>query len=77
MTEATASEHYAPVYVANAGGIINGCVELIGWEHARARRKVDEIYETLLNVFRIAKAEGIPTYLAADRLAEARLRAGA
>ena len=66
---------YAPDYVANAGGIINGCVELIGWERTRARRKVDEIYETLLNVFRIAKAEGIPTYLAADRLAEARLRA--
>ncbi|PYS99241.1 MAG: leucine dehydrogenase [Acidobacteria bacterium] len=68
---------YAPDYVANAGGIINGCVELIGWERERARRKVDEIYETLLRVFRIAKAEGIPTYLAADRLAEARLRAGA
>jgi len=34
---------------------------------------VDEIYETLLNVFEIAKTEGIPTYLAADRLAEARL----
>ena len=66
---------YAPDYVANAGGIINGCVELIGWERARARRKVDEIYETLLNVFEIAKAEGIPTYLAADRLAESRLRA--
>ena len=68
---------YAPDYVANAGGVINGCVELIGWERARARRKVDEIYNTLLNVFDVAKAEGIPTYLAADRLAEARLRARA
>jgi leucine dehydrogenase len=66
---------YAPDYVANAGGVINGCVELIGWERERARRKVDEIYNTLLNVFDVAKAEGIPTYLAADRLAEARLRA--
>src|SRR5256714_1362350 len=53
------------------------CAERIGWGRARAREKVDEIYDTLLRVFRIGKAEGIPTYLAADRLAEARLRAGA
>jgi leucine dehydrogenase len=67
---------YAPDYVANAGGIINGCVELLGWQPKDARRKVEEIYDTLLRVFRIAKTEGIPTYLAADRLAEERLHAG-
>jgi leucine dehydrogenase len=68
---------YAPDYVANAGGIINGCVELLGWRPAQARLKVEEIYDTLLHVFDIAKSEGIPTYLAADRLAEEILRAGA
>ena len=67
---------YAPDYVANAGGIINGCVELLGWEARDARRKVEEIYDTLLRVFHVARAEAIPTYLAADRLAEERLRAG-
>lgn len=66
---------YAPDYVANAGGIINGCVELLGWERERARRQVEEIYDTLLRVFEVAKSRKIPTYLAADRLAEERLRA--
>lgn len=67
---------YAPDYVANAGGIINGCIELLGWPHAEARRKVEEIYDTLLRVFDIAKSEAVPTYLAADRLAEEKLRVG-
>jgi leucine dehydrogenase len=67
---------YAPDYVANAGGIINGCIELLGWQPSDARRKVEEIYDTLLRVFDIAKAEAIPTYLAADRLAEEIFHAG-
>jgi len=66
---------YAPDYVANAGGVINVYSELANWDSARALRKADEIYATTLGVFEIAKAEGIPTYVAADRLAERRLRA--
>jgi leucine dehydrogenase len=66
---------YAPDYVANAGGVINVYSELAGWTSARAFRKADEIYDTILKVFSIAKAEGIPTYLAADRLAEQRIQA--
>src|SRR6478752_2817879 len=66
---------YTPDYVANAGGVINVYSELAGWTSARAFRKADEIYETILKVFAIAKAEGIPTYLAADRLAEQRIQA--
>jgi leucine dehydrogenase len=64
---------YAPDYAANAGGIINGCRELLGWEPSQSLAKVDEIYETVLSIFRTAEAEGIPTYKAADRLAEQRL----
>jgi len=66
---------YAPDYAANAGGIINGCRELLGWEESQTTRKVDEIYDTLLDIFRTAASEGIPTYKAADRLAERRLSA--
>jgi leucine dehydrogenase len=66
---------YAPDYVANAGGVINVYSELAGWDAPRALRKADEIYSTILGVFEIAKADGIPTYEAADRLAERRLRA--
>ncbi len=65
---------YAPDYVANAGGVINGGIELLDWEPAFAREKVLAIYETLLNIFAIASAEGLPTYRAADQLAERRLR---
>ena len=65
---------YAPDYAANAGGIINGCRELLGWEASQSAAKVDEIYETVLDIFRTAEAEGIPTYKAADHLAETRLQ---
>ena len=65
---------YAPDYVANAGGVINVYSELAGWDSTRSLRKADEIYDTILGVFEIAKQEGIPTYRAADRLAERRLR---
>jgi leucine dehydrogenase len=64
---------YAPDYVANAGGILNGCVELLGWQAEHALKKVDEIYDTVLRIFESAKAEGITTNKAADRLAEERL----
>jgi leucine dehydrogenase len=66
---------YAPDYVANAGGVINVYSELAGWSSARAFRKADEIYDTVLKVFKIAKTDRIPTYVAADRLAEQRIAA--
>jgi leucine dehydrogenase len=65
---------YAPDYVANAGGVINVYSELAGWTSARAFRKADEIYETVLKVFAIAKSDKVPTYVAADRLAEQRIK---
>jgi leucine dehydrogenase len=66
---------YAPDYVANAGGVINVYSELAGWNSARSFRKADEIYDTILKVFAIARNEKIPTYVAADRLAEQRIQA--
>jgi leucine dehydrogenase len=66
---------YAPDYVANAGGVINVYSELAGWTSARAFRKADEIYDTIRKVFEISRTQAIPTYLAADRLAEQRIQA--
>ncbi|MEO8199436.1 MAG: Glu/Leu/Phe/Val dehydrogenase [Gemmatimonadota bacterium] len=66
---------YAPDYVINGGGLINVYGEVQGWEHERAKRKAGEIYQTILSVVAIAKRDGIPTYLAADRLAEERIAA--
>jgi leucine dehydrogenase len=64
---------YVPDYAANVGGVINGCRELLGWNSAQAEAKVDEIFDTILNIVHIAANEGIPTYKVADRLAEDRL----
>ncbi len=55
--------------------MINVYSEIAGWTAPRALRKADEIYETMLGVFEIAREQKIPTYLAADRLAERRLNA--
>jgi len=70
---------YAPDYAANAGGVINGCcIEMLGWEPARTMDKIDAIYSTLMAIFDVAAGDRIPTYQAADRLAEERLaQAGA
>jgi leucine dehydrogenase len=64
---------YAPDYVINAGGLINVYGELHGWSAERAMRKAGEIYGTLLQLFELADENQIPTYQAADRLAERRI----
>jgi leucine dehydrogenase len=66
---------YAPDYVANAGGIINGCRELLNWTVEQAATKTHAIYDTTLNVLRLAAEAGIPAHRMADRLAGARLSA--
>jgi leucine dehydrogenase len=67
---------YAPDYAANAGGVINGCCrEMLGWDVPATLAKTDAIYDTLLRIFGLAHEEKIPTYQAADRLAEERLKA--
>ncbi|MFL6228557.1 MAG: Leu/Phe/Val dehydrogenase [Pyrinomonadaceae bacterium] len=64
---------YAPDYVANAGGVINGTTELLGWTAERARAKVHAIYDTLLEIYDIAAERRITPARAADELAEARI----
>jgi len=66
---------YAPDYVINGGGVINVYGELHRWPAERSKKKAGEIYETLLRIFDIARQQKIPTYQAADRLAEQRIAA--
>jgi leucine dehydrogenase len=66
---------YAPDYVINGGGVINVYGELHRWPVERAKKKAGEIYDTLLRIFEMAKREKIPTYKAADRLAQQRIAA--
>ncbi len=64
---------YAPDYVINAGGLINVYGELKEWSQERAHSKAGEIYGTLDQIFELSREQNIPTYLAADRLAERRI----
>lgn len=64
---------YAPDYVINAGGVINVADELYGYNRERALKKVELIYNNIEKVLDISKRDNIPTYLAADRMAEERI----
>ncbi len=65
---------YAPDYIINAGGVINVADELYGYNRDRAMRKVETvIYHNIEKVIAISKRDQIPTYKAADRIAEERI----
>ncbi|ASN05321.1 branched-chain amino acid dehydrogenase [Virgibacillus necropolis] len=64
---------YAPDYVINSGGVINVADELNGYNANRAMKNVETIYDSLLKIFAISKRDNIPTYVAADRMAEERI----
>ena len=65
---------YAPDYIINAGGLINVADELNGgYNRKRAFKKVEIIYHNMEKIIGISNKEGIPTYQAADVLAEQRI----
>jgi leucine dehydrogenase len=64
---------YAPDYVINAGGVMNVADELSGYNSERALKKVETIYNNIEKVLEISKRDHIPTYVAADRMAEERI----
>jgi len=67
---------YAPDYITNAGGTIYD-TDRVGTgnvNHKRGKEKVSRIYQTMERLIEISKRDKIPTYLAADRLAEERIR---
>jgi valine dehydrogenase (NAD+) len=64
---------YAPDFVVNAGGLIQVADELEGFSFDRAQARATTIYDTTLEVFRIADADGVPPAVAADRMAERRI----
>jgi len=64
---------YAPDYAVNAGGVMNVALELDGYNRERAMRMMRTIYHNLGRIYEIADRDGIPTYQAADRLAEERI----
>jgi valine dehydrogenase (NAD+) len=65
---------YAPDYCVNAGGLIQVADELEGFSFERAQQRATGIFETTRAVFERAASDGVPPAIAADRLAEARMR---
>lgn len=66
---------YVPDYVVNSGGVINVYEELKGYNKERAMSRASAIYDAVKKVIKISKEEKIPTYKAADRMAEDRIAA--
>ena len=66
---------YAPDYAVNAGGLMNVSLEIDGYNRERAMRMLRTIYFNLGRIFEISKRDNIPTYKAADRMAEERIAA--
>lgn len=64
---------YAPDYVINSAGVINVADELNGYNRERALKKVDKIYDSLTKIFEISRRDHIPSYIAADKMAEERI----
>jgi leucine dehydrogenase len=64
---------YAPDYAVNAGGVMNVSLEIDGYNRERAMRMMRTIYYNVGRIFQIAKRDSIPTYMAADRMAEERI----
>ncbi len=65
---------YAPDYMVNSGGLIQVADELEGFSFDRAKARATQIFDTTQRVFALARDEGVPPAVAADRLAERRIR---
>ena len=65
---------YAPDYCVNSGGLIQVADELEGFSFERAQQRAAGIFDTSRQVFALAQADGVPPAIAADRLAERRMR---
>ena len=65
---------YAPDYCVNAGGVIQVADELEGFDFDRAKARAATIFDTTLSVLKRAESDGVPPSIAADRVAEQRMR---
>ena len=65
---------YAPDYVINGGGMIQLAMERLQGDREETERRVRDIGDTLSAIYRKADAENVATSVAADCLAETRLK---
>lgn len=65
---------YSPDYAVNAGGLVSVAQEVEGYDADKVVNRVSEIFDTMLEIFERAKADGLTTDVVADRVAEERFR---
>ena len=66
---------YAPDFMINAGGVINCFAEVDGRTAEWAMEKTAQIYDTTTEIINGSKANNIPTYAIANKMAEDRIGA--
>ena len=64
---------YAPDFLINAGGIINVYGEIVGYGKDEAMKRTENIFNTTLEIFSFAQAQGVNTHQAALSIAEKRI----
>lgn len=64
---------YAPDFLINAGGLINCYSEVMNYSQEEARKQAENIYNTVGDIIARSRSENIPTYLAANQIAEQRI----
>ncbi|QEE50921.1 Glu/Leu/Phe/Val dehydrogenase [Flavobacterium alkalisoli] len=64
---------YAPDFLINAGGIINVYAEIAGYDKVEAMKRTENIYNTTLEIFHFAEANGVTTQQAAMSIAQKRI----
>lgn len=65
---------YAPDFVINAGGLINVGMELEVYNRERVKTETEKIYQRTLSILKLSQEKKVPTYKAANEMAEARIR---
>ena len=65
---------YVPDFIINAGGVINVADELNGYDERRAHLRIEGIYGNVLKVLETARKENVTPSVAANRVAEERIR---
>src|SRR5437868_2318309 len=63
---------YVPDYVANAGGVVHGCRELLGWSVEQTKERVHQIYDTVRSILETAGSSA-PPFRFANEFAERKL----
>jgi len=67
---------YAPDFLVNAGGLINVCAEYYGpYDREKAHSDAEKIYDTTLEILKMAADESITSHEAAIKIAEKRISA--